>query len=82
MATRKTASKKRTLKPKVQKVEIWSCKDLKALIKEEIKAHVKDAKEAKALEAALADIVAYAPASQISITKEKNKVSRRKQTEC
>lgn len=65
MATKKRRAVER---PKAVKVDIWDCKDLKAAVKERIMACVKDASQAKALENALADIVAYA-AGPVGITK-------------
>jgi hypothetical protein len=41
------------------RVDLWKCEDLKHLIKEEIRAHVKDVELAKKLEQALGDKVAY-----------------------
>ncbi len=40
-------------------VRVWSCEDLKEMITEQIKAHVKDVDLAKKLEHALGDEVAY-----------------------
>ncbi len=40
-------------------VDVWKCEDLKAIIREEIQAHVKDVELAKRLEQALGDKVAY-----------------------
>jgi hypothetical protein len=40
-------------------LDVWKCEDLKAIIKEKIKAHVKDVDLAKRLEHALADEIAY-----------------------
>lgn len=38
---------------------VWKCEDLKALIKKQIRVHVKDVDLAKRLESALADEIAY-----------------------
>ena len=46
-------------KTKPVSVDLWKCKDLKAMIAKTIKAHVKDVKLAKKLEHALADEIAY-----------------------
>jgi hypothetical protein len=40
-------------------IDVWRCDDLKALISEQIRAHVKDVELAKRLEHALGDQVAY-----------------------
>jgi hypothetical protein len=40
-------------------VDVWKCEDLKELIREKIKVHVKDVDLAKRLEHALADEIAY-----------------------
>jgi len=40
-------------------IQVWKCEDLKALIKEQVHAHVKDVELAKRLERALGDQVAY-----------------------
>ena len=40
-------------------VRVWNCDDLKEMINEQIKAHVKDVEIAKKLEHALGDEVAY-----------------------
>ncbi len=40
-------------------VDVWKCQDLKELMREEIRAHVKDVELAKKLEQALGDKVAY-----------------------
>jgi hypothetical protein len=40
-------------------VKVWNCEDLKALIREQVHAHVKDVELAKKLERALGDQVAY-----------------------
>lgn len=45
--------------PKPTKADVWKCKDLKALIKEQVRAHVKDVQLARTLEKALADEIAY-----------------------
>ena len=41
------------------KTDLWKCKDLKALIKDQVRAHVKDVQLARRLEKALADEIAY-----------------------
>jgi len=41
------------------RVDLWKCEDLKHLIREEIRTHVKDVELAKKLEQALGDKVAY-----------------------
>lgn len=41
------------------KTDLWKCKDLKALIKEQVRTHVKDVALARKLEKALADEIAY-----------------------
>ena len=46
-------------KPGPVKVNLWKCEDLKALIREEVRAHVKDVDLAKRIEQALGDKVAY-----------------------
>ncbi len=40
-------------------IDVWKCEDLRALIKETVRAHVKDVDLAKRLEHALGDEVAY-----------------------
>ena len=40
-------------------IDVWKCEDLKAIISERIRAHVKDVDVAKQLEQALGDDVAY-----------------------
>ncbi|HEV2722748.1 MAG TPA: hypothetical protein VG323_22175 [Thermoanaerobaculia bacterium] len=51
------ASTKRT--KAAAKVDVWKCKDLQAMIKQEIRAHVKDVATARKLEQALGHFVAY-----------------------
>jgi hypothetical protein len=46
-------------KPGPAKANLWKCKDLKALVKEQVRAHVKDVQLARKLEKALADEIAY-----------------------
>jgi hypothetical protein len=41
------------------RVDLWKCEDLKHLIKEQIRIHVRDVELAKKLEQALGDKVAY-----------------------
>lgn len=41
------------------RVDVWRCDDLRALIKKQINAHVKDVRVAKRLEEALAVEIAY-----------------------
>ena len=41
------------------KVDVWKCKDLQAVIREQIRAHVKDVATARKLEQALGDFIAY-----------------------
>lgn len=41
------------------KVDLWKCEDLKAIIRREVQAHVKDVELAKKLEKALGDHVVY-----------------------
>lgn len=41
------------------RADLWKCADLKRLIKQEIRTHVKDVELAKKLEQALGDKVAY-----------------------
>ncbi len=48
-----------TKAPKAAKVDVWKCKDLQAMIKKEIRAHVKDVDVARRLEQALGHFVAY-----------------------
>lgn len=40
-------------------INVWRCEDLKALIRENVRAHVQDVELAKRLEHALGDQVAY-----------------------
>ena len=40
-------------------IDVWKCEDLKAMIREEVRAHVKDVEIAKRLEQALGDKVVY-----------------------
>jgi len=40
-------------------VDLWKCDDLKEIIRETVRAHVKDVELAKKLEQALGDRVAY-----------------------
>ena len=40
-------------------VDLWKCEDLKEIIRETVRAHVKDAALARKLEQALGDKVAY-----------------------
>lgn len=58
-------------RPKTIQVDLWECKDLKAAIKRKIKANVKDAKEAKALENSLANIIAYGVGSTANVALKK-----------
>ena len=53
------AKRSKTGKKKPIKADLWTCNDLKALIKERIDTHVKDVAVAKRLERALADEIAY-----------------------
>jgi len=46
-------------RPRPTAVNVWKCDDLKALIKETIKAEIRDVELAKRLEHALADEIAY-----------------------
>jgi len=57
MAELKKTSKKAIRKP--QKIDVWKCDDLKALINEKLKAEIKDTKIIERLEHLLADEVAY-----------------------
>lgn len=50
---------KKPKRPAPTKTDVWKCKDLKALIKEQVRAHVKDVTLARKLEKALADEIAY-----------------------
>jgi hypothetical protein len=52
---------KRKYRPKPVKLEatLWKCDDLKAVIGETLKAHVKDVELARRLEHALGDEIAY-----------------------
>lgn len=52
-------SKKPTGRAIPTRADLWKCKDLKELIKQEIRAHVKDVQLARKLEQALGDKVAY-----------------------
>jgi hypothetical protein len=40
-------------------IDVWKCEDLKAIISQEVRAHVKDVDLAQRLERALGDAVAY-----------------------
>lgn len=51
-------SKARPIRRPVQ-INVWKCRDLKALISKKIRAEVKDAKMAKRLEHLMADEIAY-----------------------
>lgn len=51
-------TRKRPLKVAVP-IDLWKCEDLKEIIKETVRAHVKDVDTAKKLEQALGDKVAY-----------------------
>ena len=53
------ATTKKTLRPVATKTDVWKCKDLKTLIKNSIRVHVKDVALARKLEQALADEIAY-----------------------
>lgn len=52
---------KRKYRPKPVKLEatLWKCDDLKAVISETLKVHVKDVELARRLEHALGDEIAY-----------------------
>ena len=41
------------------KIDLWKCEDIKALIKKEVRAHVKDVELAAKLEKALGDHIVY-----------------------
>ncbi len=56
---KKVVRSKAPLKPGQLLMKVRSCEELKAVLTLRIRAHVKDAKLAKELESALADIVAY-----------------------
>jgi hypothetical protein len=45
--------------PRPIKADVWKCEDLKAVIREEIRAHVKDVELASRLEQALGDKIVY-----------------------
>jgi hypothetical protein len=51
-------SQKRPMKVAVP-VDLWKCEDLKQIIKETVRAHVKDVELAKKLEQALGDNIVY-----------------------
>jgi 3-methyladenine DNA glycosylase Tag len=53
-------------KPKISGIrgDVWNCVDLKKAIREKIDAVVQDAQLARRLENALAEFVAYKPASK------------------
>lgn len=46
-------------RPVASKADVWKCKDLQALVKEQVRAHVKDVTLARKLEKALSDEIAY-----------------------
>ncbi len=53
------SKKPKAARAPVTRADLWKCKDLKNLIKQEIRAHVKDVQLARKLEQALGDKVAY-----------------------
>jgi hypothetical protein len=57
MVEQKHLPKKLVRKP--QKLDVWKCDDLKALINEKIRAEIKDVKVIERLEHLLADEIAY-----------------------
>lgn len=46
-------------RPVASKADVWKCKDLKAIIKDQVRVHVKDVALARKLEKALGDFIAY-----------------------
>ena len=54
-----SADEQKKVRKRPARIDLWKCEDLKHLIKEKIRTHIKDVTLAKKLEQALGDKVAY-----------------------